>query len=62
MREETNRQREQPLWYTLGAGESLRALGTDRSSGLTAAEAAARLEEYAFNELVERGAKSQIPK
>jgi Ca2+-transporting ATPase len=45
-------------WYKLDAQEAVRQINSDLENGLTAAEAARRLEEYGPNELVERGTKS----
>ncbi|RPJ52189.1 MAG: hypothetical protein EHM21_00805, partial [Chloroflexi bacterium] len=45
-------------WYRLSEQEAVRQINSDMNSGLTAAEAARRFEEYGPNELVERGAKS----
>lgn len=46
-------------WYQQTKEEVLAALGSDANTGLTSAEAAARLEQYGPNELEERGVKSR---
>jgi Ca2+-transporting ATPase len=45
-------------WYQLGTEEVLQEFKTDPVNGLSADEAARRLEQYGPNELVEEGAKS----
>jgi P-type Ca2+ transporter type 2C len=45
-------------WYALTPQEAFTRLDSDETRGLTAAEAAARLEAHGPNELVERGVKS----
>ncbi len=45
-------------WYKLDSLAALADLGSDRKQGLTAAEAKRRLEQYGFNELIEKGPKS----
>lgn len=47
-------------WHTKSFDESVRALTTSASSGLSSAEAKERLERYGFNELVERGQKHPL--
>jgi len=47
-------------WHTLPAEQTLARLDTHEDSGLTGAEAQARLERYGPNELVERGTKSPL--
>ena len=47
-------------WHTLPAEQTLARLDTHEDSGLTSAEAQARLERYGPNELVERGTKSPL--
>jgi Ca2+-transporting ATPase len=46
-------------WYQKTVEETLADLETNPESGLSPGEAATRLEEYGFNELEERGAKSR---
>ena len=46
-------------WYEQTKEEVLAALQTDAASGLSSAEAAARLEQYGPNELEDRGVKSR---
>ena len=45
-------------WYQLDTEEVLQKLQTDPEAGLSAAEAQQRLEQYGYNELIERGVKS----
>lgn len=45
-------------WHTLGAEESVTRLGVDISTGLTTAEAQARLRQMGANELQDKGIKS----
>jgi len=46
-------------WYQKSAEETVEGLDTNPESGLSADEAAARLDKYGLNELEERGAKSR---
>jgi Ca2+-transporting ATPase len=45
-------------WYQLDTEEVLQKLQTDPEVGLSSAEAQQRLEQYGYNELIERGVKS----
>lgn len=45
-------------WYQLSTSEVLEKLESDPEHGLTAAEAAKRLEQFGPNELIEKGSKS----
>lgn len=45
-------------WYQLAAEDVCRQLETDASQGLTAEQAAQRVDRYGLNELVERGGRS----
>ncbi|MBN2147778.1 MAG: ATPase, partial [Anaerolineales bacterium] len=47
-----------PHWHTLKIEDITHELGLDLASGLTAEEAARRLEQHGPNELTERGVKS----
>ena len=47
-------------WYQLTSQEATEKLNTDSAKGLSAAEAARRIEQYGPNELVERGAKGPL--
>ncbi len=46
-------------WYKLHPHDVVQTLGTDEAAGLSADEAARRLQEYGPNELIERGKKSR---
>jgi Ca2+-transporting ATPase len=46
---------DRPNWHSLSAQQVAQRLGTDLKRGLAAEEAAARLEKYGPNELIERG-------
>ena len=46
--------KEHPTWHSLPLQDVAKELGTDLERGLTASEAALRLEQYGPNELVER--------
>lgn len=48
------------MWHTLPAEQTLVKLNTQENSGLSSAEAHARLERYGPNELIERGTKSPL--
>ncbi|HEX6387039.1 MAG TPA: cation-translocating P-type ATPase [Anaerolineae bacterium] len=45
-------------WYQLDTKEVIQKLHTDPEQGLSSAEAQHRLEQYGYNELIERGVKS----
>ncbi len=47
-------------WHTLPTAKTLAQLNTYEGSGLSSAEARARLEQYGANELIERGTKSPL--
>ncbi|MCA2001743.1 MAG: ATPase, partial [Chloroflexi bacterium] len=47
-------------WHLTEIQESIAYLATDGRNGLTKAEAAARLEKYGANELVERGGRTPL--
>ncbi|MBI5951853.1 MAG: cation-translocating P-type ATPase [Chloroflexi bacterium] len=47
-------------WHLIEIQESIANLNSDGRSGLTKAEAAARLEQYGANELVERGGRTPL--
>src|SRR5512145_3132446 len=47
-------------WHLIEIQESIANLNSDGRSGLTKAEAAARLEQYGANELVERGGRKPL--
>ena len=47
-------------WYQLEVEAALRELNSSSELGLSSAEAAARLEKFGPNELVEKGAKSPL--
>ena len=47
-------------WHLIEIQESISNLNSDGRSGLTKAEAAARLEQYGANELVERGGRKPL--
>ena len=46
-------------WYRLSAADALKQLGTDSATGLSSAEAQARLAKAGPNELVERGGRTR---
>ena len=47
-------------WHLIRVDESLKELASDQTVGLTQAEAAARLEKYGRNELVEKGGRTPL--
>src|SRR5512145_15656 len=47
-------------WHLIEIQESIANLNSDGRSGLTKTEAAARLEQYGANELVERGGRKPV--
>jgi len=47
-------------WHLIRVDESLKELASDQAAGLTQAEAAARLEKYGRNELVEKGGRTPL--
>ncbi len=47
-------------WHLIEIQESIANLNSDGRSGLTKAEAAARLEQYGANELIERGGRTPL--
>jgi Ca2+-transporting ATPase len=47
-------------WHLIEVQESIANLNSDGRNGLTSAEAAARLEQYGANELVERGGRTPL--